>query len=140
MLRAAGAGVALPFLDCMASHGGRAARAAESATPPKRLMVVHLESGLMPQFFFPKRGDGGDSSPYLDLLADHRGHFTSFAGVSHPNLGNGHEATNSFLTGAPDLQRRLSATPSRSTNLPPIGSDTKPAFHRSSSACRTAAH
>lgn len=101
MLRAAGVGVALPLLDCMGSRGGRAARAAESAAAPKRLMVVHLESGLMPQFYFPKKDGQATSSPYLDLLASHRGHFTSFAGLSHPNLGTGHEATNSFLTGAP---------------------------------------
>ncbi len=102
LLRAAGAGVALPWLDCLQRPGSRSIHAAEPGGPPKRLMVVHLESSLMPQFFFPKRGEAGGSSPYLDLLADHRGMFTSFAGVSHPNLGTGHEATNSFLTGAPN--------------------------------------
>jgi hypothetical protein len=102
VLRAAGAGVAIPLLECLHGLGGPSTRAGDPAAPPTRLMVVHLESGLMPQFFFPKWGEGSGSSPYLDLLADHRGHFTSFAGVSHPNLGPGHEATNSFLTGAPN--------------------------------------
>lgn len=102
MLRAAGAGIALPWLDCLHPPAGRSASAAEAAGSPRRLMVVHLESGLMPQFFFPQRGSPGASSPYLDLLGDHRRLFTSLAGVSHPNLGTGHEATNSFLTGAPN--------------------------------------
>jgi hypothetical protein len=102
VLRAAGVGVALPWLDCLQRSGVRSARAGEPAAPPRRLMVVHLESSLMPQFFFPERGTSGASSPYLDILADHRGLFTSLAGVSHPNLGTGHETTNSFLTGAPN--------------------------------------
>ena len=102
LLRAAGVGIALPWLECLQPRCGRAARASEAAGRPQRLMVVHLESSLMPQFFFPDRGKPGASSPYLDLLADHRGLFTSFAGVSHPDLGTGHEATNSFLTGAPN--------------------------------------
>lgn len=102
MLQAAGAGIALPWLDCLQPTLGRSASAAEAAGSPRRLMVVHLESGLMPQFFFPQRGQQGASSPYLDLLGDHRRVFTSLAGVSHPNLGTGHEATNSFLTGAPN--------------------------------------
>jgi len=102
MLRAAGAGVALPWLDCVHGLGCSSARAGDSVSPPKRMMVVHLESGLMPQFFFPNRGEESGSSPYLGLLAEHRGLFTSLAGVSHPNLGTGHEATNSFLTGAPN--------------------------------------
>ena len=102
VLRAAGVGVALPWLDCLHRSGVRSARAGEPAAPSRRLMVVHLESSLMPQFFFPKRGEPGASSPYLDLLTDHRGLFTSLAGVSHPNLGTGHETTNSFLTGAPN--------------------------------------
>jgi len=102
LLRAAGAGVALPWLECLHGLGGPSAFAGDSLAPPRRMMVVHLESGLMPQFFFPQRGEPRGSSPYLDLLAEHRGLFTSLVGVSHPNLGTGHEATNSFLTGAPN--------------------------------------
>jgi hypothetical protein len=98
LLRAAGAGIALPLLDCMQPRVSRAATPA----PPRRLMAIHLESGLMPQFFFPQQSAAGPSSPYLDLIADHRGQFTVFSGMSHPNLGAGHEATNCFLTGAPN--------------------------------------
>ena len=98
LLRAAGAGIALPLLDCMQSRVSHAA----TPTPPRRMVAIHLESGLMPQFFFPQQVAAGPTSPYLDLIADHRGKFTVFSGVSHPNLGPGHEATNCFLTGAPN--------------------------------------
>ena len=97
LMRGAGAGIALPLLDCMQPQ----VSGASEPTPPQRMVVIHLESGLMPQFFFPQP-EAGPTSPYLDLIADHRGQFTVFSGMSHPNLGAGHEATNCFLTGAPN--------------------------------------
>lgn len=87
-LRAAGACLALPFIG----------RAAESL-PPKRLLAIHVPLGMMPQFFFPKGGE--PSSPYLDLIATHRAHFTSFSGVSHPGVDGNHHAGQCFLSGAP---------------------------------------
>ena len=100
LLRGAGAGVALPLLDAMIPGGGRAARAAVAA--PKRLVAIHVPLGWMPQFFFPAPEAAGEpTSPYLDLLADHRGRFTIFSGLSHPNVGSNHAAGQCFLTGAP---------------------------------------
>jgi hypothetical protein len=87
-LRAAGACLALPSLG----------RAAEKP-PLKRLLAVHVPLGMMPQFFFPKAGE--TSSPYLDLLARHRKHFTTFSGMSHPGVDGNHHAGQCFLTGAP---------------------------------------
>jgi hypothetical protein len=87
-LRAAGACLALPSLG----------RAAEKA-PLKRLLAVHVPLGMMPKFFFPKAGE--TSSPYLDLLARHRKHFTTFSGMSHPGVDGNHHAGQCFLTGAP---------------------------------------
>jgi hypothetical protein len=54
---------------------------------------------MMPQFFFPKPGE--QSSPYLDLIAEHRDHFTTFSGLSHPGVDGNHHAGQCFLTGAP---------------------------------------
>jgi hypothetical protein len=88
MLRATGAGIGLPLLEAMLPPLGRRARAeaaapSSSASLPKRLLAIHVPLGMMPQFFFPETPGAGDStepqapsSPYLDLLADHRGHFT----------------------------------------------------------------
>lgn len=87
-LRAAGACLALPSIG----------RAAEKL-PPKRLFAIHVPLGMMPQFFFPQAGKA--SSPYLDLIAAHRSHFTTFSGLSHPGVDGNHHAGQCFLTGAP---------------------------------------
>jgi hypothetical protein len=87
-LLAAGACFALPF------HG----RAAEKQ-PPRRLLAIHVPLGMMPDFFFPKKGER--SSLYLDALAPHRGQFTTFAGLSHPGVDGNHHAGQCFLSGAP---------------------------------------
>lgn len=87
-LRAAGACLALPFIG----------RAAETL-PPRRLLAIHVPLGMMPQFFFPQAGAA--SSPYLDLLAEQRSHFTTFSGVSHPGVDGNHHAGQCFLSGAP---------------------------------------
>ena len=87
-LRASGAFLALPMLG----------RAAETL-PPKRLIAIHVPLGMMPQFFFPQAGD--PSSPYLELLAEHRAQFTVVSGLSHPGVDGNHHAGQCFLTGAP---------------------------------------
>jgi hypothetical protein len=100
LLRAAGAGVALPLLEAFAPRHARAA----TATAPARMVFVHNALGMMPQFFFPAgkpAAGGAPSSPYLDLLAGHRGRFTVFSGMSHPEVDGNHHAAQCFLTGAP---------------------------------------
>jgi len=103
MLRAGGAGVGLPLLDAMLPGSGRAAA---DVAAPRRMVAVHVPLGMMPQFFFPPKaagtaGGGPPSSPYLDILAGHRGRFTVFSGLSHPGVGGNHHAGQCFLSGAP---------------------------------------
>ena len=86
-LRATGACLALPSL-------GRAAE----IKPQKRLLAIHVPLGMMPQLFFPKAGE--TTSPYLDLLSENRGQFTSFEGVSHPGVNGNHHAGQCFLSGS----------------------------------------
>ena len=110
LLRSAGAGIGLPLLDAMLPGLGRAARA-EAAAAHQRLVAIHVPLGMMPQFFFPEKNSpekektgtasSGPSSPYLDLLAEHRGQFTVFSGMSHPEVDGNHHAGRCFLTGAP---------------------------------------
>lgn len=108
LLRAAGAGLALPLLEAMIPGTARRARAMTAAAP-RRMVAIHVPLGMMPQSFFPARSATGDagaagsgpSSPYLDLLADHRGRFTVFSGLSHPDVGGNHHAGQCFLSGAP---------------------------------------
>ena len=104
LLRAAGTGIALPFLDAMVPVFGRAARSA-AAVPSKRMVAIHLPLGWMPRYFFPEKAADGSpatvpSSPYLDLLKDHLGQFTVFSGLAHAECGGGHVTGQCFLTGA----------------------------------------
>ena len=95
--------MALPLLDSMTP--AFAAPAPSSATPggkPRRMLGICNNLGLVPENFFPKgAGAGYKSSPYLDLLQEHRKDFTVFSGVSHPDVDGGHPADNCFLTAAP---------------------------------------
>ena len=88
----AGAGVmlALPAL-------GRAA----DAPPPRRLVAIQTNQGIMPHLFFPEQaGREFTPSPYLETLAELRNDYTVFSNVSHPGVDGGHANEVSFLTGA----------------------------------------
>jgi hypothetical protein len=82
------------------------ARAAESAKPPRRMVAIQTNMGVLPQFFFPE-GAGRDytASPYLDRLKAHREQMTVFSGVSLPGVTGGHAADRCFLTGTPHPER-----------------------------------
>src|SRR5262245_52380288 len=99
-LRAAGASVALPWLDTIAY--------AETASKPKRRMVcICTPLGLHPSFFFPqKAGKDYALTPYLEVLEDLRDDFTVISGLSHPDIGNLHDSIFSFLTAAPHPEIR----------------------------------
>jgi len=104
-LRGTGIALSLPFLDSMIAPF---ARAAESASPlaanaaSRRMFAICNNLGVLPAHFFPqKSGKDYAPSPYLDLLKEHRGDFTVFSGVSHPNVDGGHPSDVSFLTAAP---------------------------------------
>ncbi len=97
-LRGTGVALALPFLDAMIPAFAKEAR----TRPPRRILAVCNNLGLVPEKFFPEQaGRGYALSPYLDELRDHREDFTVFSGVSHPDVDGGHPADNCFLTAAP---------------------------------------
>ena len=92
-LRAAGIGLALPFLDCMVAPFTREIFAADAAPsgPPRRFFGICNNLGLLHGDFFPKdAGKGYALSPYLRHLEDHRDDFSVMSGVSHPNVDGGH--------------------------------------------------
>ena len=106
VLRAAGASLALPFLDAMrpafARSPSNGAAPDANAGVPRRMVAVNFDMGFLPESFFPKQtGRGYELSPYLKPLAKRRDDFTVFSGVSHPEVDGGHAADVSFLTGAP---------------------------------------
>jgi hypothetical protein len=62
--------------------------------------------GILPEYFFPKNaGRDYESTPYLDILKEHRADMTVFSGVSLPGVDGGHASEKSFLTGAPGASR-----------------------------------
>lgn len=104
-LRGAGIALSLPLLDAMIpafTATGAPASAASPETKPRRILAICNNLGLLPDQFFPRdTGANYTPSPYLELLKEHRGQFTVFSGVSHPDVDGGHPADNCFLTAAP---------------------------------------
>jgi hypothetical protein len=93
-LRAAGVALALPAMERFAL--------AKAAEPPRRILAVCNNLGLLPEKFFPTQpGRDYTLSPYLELLKEQRQDFTVFSGVMHPDVDGGHPADNCFLTAAP---------------------------------------
>ena len=104
-LRAAGVGLALPFLDSMVAPFARESFAAADAAPggpPRRFFGICNNLGLLHEQFFPREvGKDYALSPYLQFLKEHRDDFSVMSGVSHPNVDGGHPSDIAFLTAAP---------------------------------------
>ena len=88
-LRAAGVALAMPALECFAR------------SPEHGMLLISNNLGVLPKPFFPQTaGRDYTLSPYLAALAEFRGDFTVFSGLSHPSVEGGHSTENCFLTGA----------------------------------------
>ena len=101
-LKAAGISLALPWLDVF-SHGQ-----AQAAQPKRRMICICTPLGLHPSDFFPERaGRDYALTPYLEVLRDFRADYTVVSGLAHAgqNPGFAHQASASFLTGAPGAGR-----------------------------------
>lgn len=97
-----GVTLALPALECLAPIFARASTPA----PPKRMLLISNNLGVLPQHFFPNdKGTNYTLSPYLKELAAFRNDFTIFSGLSHPAVVGGHSTENCFLTAARDPTR-----------------------------------
>lgn len=96
MLRASGAAVALPWLEAMAPAAAREREA------PRRMVAICTNLGLLEKQFFPaETGAEFTWTPYLEPLRFLKGRLSVFSGLSHPDVGGGHSAEDSFLTAAP---------------------------------------
>lgn len=98
-LRGAGVALALPFLDAM---WPRRAGAAE-ITAPKRMVAICTSLGIYGPALYPKEtGRDYTSTPYLDMLKEHRNDFTIFSGLCHPDQAgaDGHSSEMTWLTAA----------------------------------------
>jgi hypothetical protein len=98
-LRGAGVALSLPLLDAMMPAVGRGQA---SGRPPRRMMAVQTNTGILPQNFFPaEAGKDYTLTPYLKFLETFKDRMTVFSGVSHPAVDGAHEAEKSFLSAAP---------------------------------------
>ena len=94
-LRAAGAVVALPWLESLLP--------AAAPKPPtrRRMVAINVGLGLHGPNFIPKQaGADYEASPYLREIEAFRSQFTVISGASHPEVGGGHFSGKSFLTAA----------------------------------------
>jgi hypothetical protein len=97
-LRSGSAVLALPFLEALAP---RIARGASAPTPPKRMVCIMTNTGMIAENFFPKQaGKAFEPSRYLAHLEAVRGRYSVMNGLSHPDNSGGHVVEKSFLTGA----------------------------------------
>ncbi len=97
-LRATGVSLALPLLESMSPAWGRSVE-----QPPRRSVFICTTLGLYPAFLWPKTsGPGYESTPYLDLLSDHRQDFTLFSGLQHEDQSGRqpHDSEITWLTAA----------------------------------------
>lgn len=96
-LRGAGITIGLPFLHSLPSFGQ-----AKWMTPQstKRMVFVTSGLGMYPGAFFPRDfGLDFTASPVLKPMMKHRGKFTVFSKMDHPNVYSGHGGLRSFLNG-----------------------------------------
>jgi hypothetical protein len=94
----------LPWLDAFSP--GRAAAA--GAKPNRRMVCICAPLGFYPPHFIPEMvGKDYESTPYHDVLKDFRGDYTIISGLAHAGMSPGfaHQASASFLTGAPGAGR-----------------------------------
>ncbi len=99
VLKGFGVSLGLPLLESM--FPALAAETAATASP-ESFIAIQTNMGILPEYFFPKTaGRIYESTPYLDLLKDHRDRMTVFSGVSHPEVDGGHQSECAYLTAAP---------------------------------------
>src|SRR4029078_11873463 len=99
--RAAGVSLALPWLDGLVAAQSGGSRPSLARRERRRMVCMNAPLGLHPPNFFPeKAGKGYALTPYLEILKDFRDDFTVMSGLSNPEVGEGHDSSYSFLTGA----------------------------------------
>lgn len=93
-LRGAGVLLGLPFFEQSIARGA-------TSKAPRRMLLISNNLGFLPKPFFPTTaGRDYELTQTLAPLADVRGEFSIFSGMSHPDVNGGHSAENCFLTAA----------------------------------------
>lgn len=101
-LKAAGVCIALPALESLP----RVVSAAETKSPPRRMVCIGNEFGMYPGAFWPEKlGADYESTPLLKPLEPHRLELTLFSHLDH-GLKGGHFAVHTFLTGVKSVEAK----------------------------------
>ena len=106
VLRAAGAAIALPWLEAMTTKPGFGAESkfkpwAKSDVAHARTIFCYIPNGVNIAEWIPKEtGEGYKLSPTLEVLKDHRADFSVISGLGHPNSQGGHSGADTWLTAA----------------------------------------
>ncbi|MEO1984553.1 MAG: DUF1552 domain-containing protein [Fuerstiella sp.] len=98
LLKASGVSLGLPLLETM-----NPVFAAASDPPPRRMVFVCTALGLYPPHLWPDTpGANYESTPYLELLKEHRQDFTLFSGLQHEDQTGRqpHDSEMTWLTAA----------------------------------------
>lgn len=106
VLRAAGAAVALPFLEAMlprlmAAPSTFKTWSQTAVQPAPRMICCYVPNGVNILEWMPKEaGPQYKLSPTLEALADYRDDFTVLTGLGHPASQGGHSGADTWLTAA----------------------------------------
>ncbi len=102
-LKAAGATLALPWLDAMLPAFATRAQVAAATEAPMRFVAMQYHLGFHAPNLFPEQvGRDYQPTPYLEPLQPYRDDFTLISGLSHAeqNGANGHSSEVTWLTAA----------------------------------------
>ncbi len=97
LLTGSGVAMALPLLESMSPAFGA------PRVPPRRMIFICTTLGLHPPFLWPTTtGAGYETTPYLELLKEHRDDFTLMSGLQHDDqVGRQpHDSEMTWLTSA----------------------------------------
>lgn len=105
VLRAAGAALALPFLEAMTSRTSAAPSTfgpwAKSEHVQPRMICCYVPNGVNILEWVPSTsGAEYTLSPTLKVLEEYRKDFTVYSGMGHPHSQGGHSGADTWLTAA----------------------------------------
>ena len=97
-LKKAGVAIAFPFMSSIPAIAAGTRWAQPNSN--KRMVFVSTGLGMYPGAFFPRNfGIDFAPSPVLESMMKHKGLFTVFSNMDHPNIYAGHGGLKSFLNG-----------------------------------------
>ena len=104
-LRAGAVSLALPLLDAMIPIAyGQTSRAKSAALQPRRMVLIHRPLGTYHPHLVPTAtGLNYEATRFLQKLEPHRGRFTLFSGMGHPDYPNSHNTEPAIFTGVPEF-------------------------------------